>query len=207
MKLHPLSIAALGVVAAVVLGGLLAVLIPVPERTPAVQGETPVAVPIGGPFTLTNGEGKTVTEKDFAGRYMLVFFGFTHCPDICPTTLEHIGRTLVALGGDAKAITPVFISVDPERDTPETVSDYAQFYDKRIVGLTGTPEQVAAAAKTYKVYFQKVELGGGDYTIDHSTLIYLMGPDGKFRAVLRTDDPPEAVAAQIAEVLRADRTG
>lgn len=135
---------------------------------------------IGGPFTLVNQDGKTVTEKDFLGRYMLVFFGYTYCPDICPTELQVMTAALEQMGEDAKKIQPVFVSIDPERDTPEVVKSYVENFGSGLVGLTGTPEQVAQAAKAYRVYYAKAAEAGEDYKMDHSTIIYLMGPDGKF---------------------------
>lgn len=206
MRPHPLLISALGVIAAVALGATVALLTPPIGSAPFGTGTAPVEVPIGGPFTLVSEKGE-VTEKDLLGRYALIFFGFTNCPDICPATLEHMARTLVALGDRAKDVTAVFISVDPERDTIEIVGDYVAYFDKRILGLTGSVEQVTRAARAFKAYFAKTELEGGGYTIDHTSIVYLMGPDGKFRAVLRSDEPPDAVAARIIEVMRFDATG
>ncbi len=137
---------------------------------------------VGGPFTLVDTSGKTVTDKDFRGRYMLVFFGFTHCPDICPTELQVMDATMEALGADAKKVAPIFISVDPERDTPEVVGDYVKNFGDKIIGLTGSPEQVAAAAKAYRASYSKFKdkKSATDYSIDHSTLVYFMGPDGEY---------------------------
>ena len=137
---------------------------------------------IGGPFTLTDHTGKRVTEKDFLGKYMLVFFGFTHCPDICPSGLQVMSAALERLGDKAKDVVPVFITLDPERDTPEKIGEYVKSFDARFVGLTGSKEEVAAAAKAYRVYYQFVpdEKNKGEYTIDHAAIIYLMGKDGEF---------------------------
>ena len=137
---------------------------------------------VGGPFTLVDTKGKTVTDQDFRGRYMLVFFGFTHCPDICPAELQVMDAAMEALGDDAKKVAPIFISVDPERDTPEVVADYVKNFGDKIVGLTGSPEQVAAAAKAYRASYAKFkdDKFGSDYSIDHSTLVYFMGPDGEY---------------------------
>jgi protein SCO1/2 len=139
---------------------------------------------IGGEFTLVDGKGKTVTDKDFHGQYTLVYFGFTHCPDICPTGLLLIANVLEDLGEDGKKITPLFISLDPERDTPEVVGNYVKHFSPRMVGLTGTPEQVKQAADAYKVYYRKVaeKDSAMDYVIDHSGYMYLMGPDGEYLA-------------------------
>jgi len=145
---------------------------------PAMVGEAL----IGGPFAMTDQDGKRVTEKDFLGRYMLVFFGFTYCPDICPTELQVMTAALDRLGGKGERIQPVFVSIDPERDTPENVKAYVANFGPRLVGLTGSAEDVAAMAKAYRVYYQKVKgASPADYTMDHSAIIYLMAPDGKFR--------------------------
>jgi protein SCO1 len=139
---------------------------------------------IGGPFKLVDQHGKTVTDADFRGRYMLVFFGFTHCPDICPAELQVISAALEALGPKAEKVVPIFITVDPERDTPEVVGDYVKNFGADFVGLSGSPEVIAEAAKAYRVVYQKFEYKGQDgnygYSIDHSALVYLMGPDGEY---------------------------
>jgi cytochrome oxidase Cu insertion factor (SCO1/SenC/PrrC family) len=137
---------------------------------------------IGGHFTLVDGSGKPVTDSDFRGRYMLVYFGFTHCPDICPTTLLTMQNALDGLDGKAKKITPVFITLDPERDDANAVGAYVSHFGERMVGLTGSAEQIRAAADAYKVYYRKVEQPDSamGYVIDHSGFIYLMGPDGRY---------------------------
>ena len=134
---------------------------------------------IGGPFTLTNQDGKTVTDADFAGEPKLVFFGYTHCPDVCPTTLSDITAMLGALGKDKKAAV-LFITVDPERDTPAVLKDYLSSFDPRITGLTGSPAAVAKVLQDYRVYAKKVPTEGGDYTMDHTALVYLMDKSGNF---------------------------
>lgn len=137
---------------------------------------------IGGPFTLTDASGKTVTDADFRGRYMLIFFGFTNCPDICPAGLQLISAAMAKLGDKADRIVPVFVSVDPARDTPEKLASYVKNFDDRVVGLTGTPEQIAHIANVYRVFYEKTpnESAPGDYGINHTSIIYLMGPDGKY---------------------------
>ena len=139
---------------------------------------------VGGPFKLVDQHGKTVTDKDFRGRYMLVFFGFTHCPDICPAELQVISAALDALGPKAEKVVPVFITLDPERDTPEVMGDYVKNFGTNFVGLSGSAEAIAEAAKAYRVAYQKFEYKGKDgnygYSIDHSALLYLMGPDGQY---------------------------
>ena len=143
-------------------------------------------VGIGGPFTLTDDTGKAVTERDFRGKFMLLTFGYTYCPDVCPTTLTTMSTALDLLGEAATAVTPVFISIDPARDTPEHLREYVGFFHPRLRGLTGTPEQVAAAAKAFRIYFAKAKPEPGadadDYLMDHSALIYLIGPDGTYLA-------------------------
>jgi cytochrome oxidase Cu insertion factor (SCO1/SenC/PrrC family) len=139
---------------------------------------------IGGPFTLTDHTGKRVTEQDFRGRYMLVFFGFTFCPDVCPSGLQVMSAALDALGPKAERFVPVLITVDPERDTPEQLAQYVQSFHPRLVGLTGTPAEIKTVAKAYRVYVQKVAdpKSTADYTINHSGLIYVVGPDGSYRS-------------------------
>jgi len=157
---------------------------------------------IGGPFKLIGKDGKTVTDQDFRGRYMLVFFGFTHCPDICPAELQVMATALDDLGSDADKVVPIFISVDPERDTPEVVTVYVKNFGPNFVGLTGSPEAVAEAAKAYRVTYDKYEYeddaGNSNYSVDHSALAYLMGPDGEFITHIPYGTPPE----KMAETLR-----
>jgi protein SCO1/2 len=137
---------------------------------------------IGGPFELTAHTGSRVTDKAYRGKLMLVFFGFTHCPDICPTELQNIAQALAMLGSDADRVAPLFISVDPERDTPDKIANYVQSIDKRVTGLTGTREDIAKAAKAYRVYYRKAKTAGNgeDYTIDHSAFTYLLDGDGEY---------------------------
>jgi protein SCO1 len=150
------------------------------------QGGQPVqssgAALIGGPFSLVGGDGKPVTDRDFRGRYMLIFFGFTHCPDICPAELQVITQALEQLGDKAKNVVPIFITLDPERDTPEAMANYVKSFGPNFVGLTGSPEAIAAAAKAYRVAYSKVENkeSAGDYSVDHSALVYLMDPEGRY---------------------------
>ncbi len=136
---------------------------------------------VGGPFTLTDHMGRKVTEKDFLGRHMLIFFGYTYCPDVCPTELQVMTAALDMMGPEADRIQPIFISVDPARDTPDVVKAYVENFGPRLAGLTGTPDEIAAVAKAYRVFYAKVEKGDPDaYLMDHSSIIYLMGPDGRF---------------------------
>jgi len=151
---------------------------------PQPKVETSGKALIGGPFALIDQTGKQVTDKDFRGRYMLVFFGFTHCPDVCPAELQVMADALGQLGPKASEIVPVFITLDPERDTPEVVGAYLKNFGPNFVGLTGTPEAIAAAATAYHVAFSKFEYKGQDgktaYSIDHSTLLYLMDKNGDY---------------------------
>ena len=137
---------------------------------------------IGGPFTMVNQKGEKITEQNFKGHYTIYFFGFTFCPDVCPTELQVLAAALKELGPDALRITPVFVSIDPDRDTPKIMSEYVANFDPRLVGLTGSPEQVAAMAKAFHVFYQKVPnpKDPKDYEIDHSSIIYLMAPGGTF---------------------------
>lgn len=175
------------ILAGLVIGGLAAVVV-FPEARDKLFGQlaptTSGKALIGGPFTLTDQNGKKVTDQDFRGRSMLVFFGFTHCPDICPAGLQLISAALAKLGPKAANVTPVFISVDPQRDTPETLATYVKNFDDRIVGLTGTPEEIAAVARAYRVFYEKTpnESNPTEYGMNHTSIIYLMGPDGTYVA-------------------------
>ena len=156
---------------------------------------------VGGPFTLVNDNGKTVSSSDFRGKYMLVYFGYTYCPDVCPTTLNSIAQAMDRLGAKAKQVQPIFISVDPQRDTPTVMKQYVSAFSPSLIGLTGTPAQIAAVAKEYKVYYAKHVTGPGpnDYSMDHSSVIYLMGPDGNFIAPISATDSGSQMATDIAE--------
>jgi protein SCO1/2 len=146
----------------------------------------PGGVSMGGPFTLVNTAGETVTEASFRGRWMLLYFGFTFCPDVCPTDLQTISAALDKLGPLGQRVVPVFVTIDPERDTPAVLGEYTKLFDERLVGLTGSKEQVAAAAKAYRVYYARAKSrDSSDYLMDHSAFIYLVGPDGGFRALFR----------------------
>ncbi|WP_336486827.1 SCO family protein [Methylobacterium nigriterrae] len=154
---------------------------------------------VGGPFTLVNQDGRTVTERDFAGATHLVFFGFTHCPDICPTTLQQISDVLAALGDRAKGMKVAFITVDPERDTPASLKTYLESFDPRIVGLTGSPEQVAATVKAYRAYARRVPTKGEDYTMEHTALVYVMDGKNRFLGALNLQRPADETAAELAK--------
>jgi protein SCO1/2 len=149
---------------------------------------------IGGPFVMTDHHGNRFTERDLAGKYALVFFGFTHCPDICPTTLLTIAEVMDQLGDDAKKVLPVFVSVDPKRDTVGHLSNYVQNFHPSVIGLTGTEEQVKQIADTYKVYYaiRETEDSAMGYQVDHSGYLYFMGPNGEYIAHF-----PHNVTAQV----------
>lgn len=158
---------------------------------------------IGGPFELIDQYGRTVTDKDFRGRPMLIYFGFAYCPDICPTSLARNAAALDLLGKQGEAIQPILITVDPERDTPELLKRYAEAFDPRLIALTGSPEQIAAVAKAYRVFYKKVEegRGPGDYLIDHSAFTYLIDGDGHFRQFFRHDLSAEAMSERLRAAL------
>ncbi len=158
---------------------------------------------IGGPFHLEDGAGHVVTDRDLRGHYLLVYFGYTFCPDVCPTTLTAIAAALDRLGKRADAVEPVFITVDPARDTPKVVHDYAAAFSPRILALSGTPAEIAKAAGEYRVYYARHAApdGGADYTVDHSSIIYLMAPDGRFIAPIPADETARQMADDIARHL------
>jgi len=161
----------------------------------------PQAAAIGGPFELTDQDGRTVTEQDLKGRPSLVFFGFTHCPDVCPTTLFDISQVMQALGPDADRTRAVFITVDPERDTQSVLKDYLSSFDPHVSGLTGDLAQITKVAKEYRVYFKKVPLDGGSYTMDHTAITYLMDKEGRFVSPFNLKRAPEAAAADLRRQL------
>ncbi|MGJ4888652.1 SCO family protein [Bradyrhizobium sp. HKCCYLR20261] len=156
---------------------------------------------IGGPFQLTDQSGATVTEKSLQGRPTLIFFGFTHCPDVCPTSLFEISEVLRAMGKDADAVNAYFISVDPERDNPATMKEYLSSFDPHLKGLTGDPEVLAKVLTEYRVYAKKVPLKDGDYTMDHTALVYLMDRNGRFVAPFNLKRTPEEAAADLKKYL------
>ena len=161
----------------------------------------PAAATIGGPFQLTDQSGQTVSEKSMRGHPSLIFFGFTHCPDVCPTTLFEISEVLKAMGKDADRVNAYYISVDPERDTAAAMKEYLSSFDPRLKGLTGTPEAIAKVLSEYRVYAKKVPLKDGDYTMDHTALIYLMDRDGKFVSPFNINRKPEEAASDLQHYL------
>lgn len=157
---------------------------------------------VGGDFTLVDQNGRTVDQSILEGKWSLVFFGFTYCPDYCPTTLGVLDHVQKALGDDARDLQIIFMSVDPQRDTPQMLKDYlsSDGFPEGVIGLTGTDEQVRAAARTYRAYYQKVGEGEG-YTMNHSLTVYLMGPDGRFRSAITHDLGPERTVRLVREVM------
>jgi len=168
--------------------------------------QLPAGMSLGGSFELVNQAGQPVTERDFAGRWLLVYFGFTYCPDICPTELGIMASALDVMGPAGEAVTPILITIDPQRDTPDQLADYVSRFHPRMQGLTGTPEQIAAAARRYRVYYARVQRPDmTDYLMDHSSFIYLVGPDARVRALFRPETSPEAIAAAVQGQMRAAR--
>jgi protein SCO1/2 len=188
-------------VLAAFLGGLVlfsAVIFVVTGRSPA-----PLALQstVGGPFKLTDQNDKPITDQDLKGHPFLVFFGFTHCPDVCPTTLFEVSEIFRTLGPKANDMRALFVTVDPERDTPAVMKDYLSSFDPRVVGVTGDPAAIAAVEKSYRVYAKKVPLDGGNYTMDHTALVYLMDKDGRFVAPFNMKRRPEDAAADLKRYL------
>jgi protein SCO1/2 len=158
-------------------------------------------IQIGGPFNLVDTNGKPVTEKSLLGKPTAIFFGFTYCPEVCPTTMADMTAWLKALGPDADKLNVVFVSVDPERDTPAQLKLYLSNFDQRIQGFTGTPDEIAKTAKAYRVYYKKVPQEGGEYTIDHSSAIYLFDAKGGFVEPIAYQSPPDRAEGQLRRLL------
>lgn len=159
---------------------------------------------VGGPFSLIDQTGKHVTDKDFLGKYMLVFFGFTNCPDICPAGLQIMSAALEKLGQRADDVVPIFITLDPERDTPQKLAAYVKNFSPRLVALTGSPSDIAATAKAYRVFYQKVpdEKDPTHYSIDHSSIFYLMGKDGSLLAPIPHTNDVDVFTEAVAKALQ-----
>ena len=152
---------------------------------------------IGGPFALTDQNGKTYTDKNLRGHWTLLYFGYTHCPDVCPLTLELMNDAMSKLGDKESRVTPLFITVDPARDTPDVMKQYVAAFGKRFIGLTGSDAQIAQVLKGFRVYAKKRPLAGGDYAMDHSGSIYLMDPNGKFAGTYEEVSGPDKIAADL----------
>ncbi|MDR0809641.1 MAG: SCO family protein, partial [Gemmobacter sp.] len=158
--------------------------------------QLPGGISLGGPFELVDQTGKPATDRDYAGRWLLIYFGYTYCPDVCPTELGTMAAALDVMGASGDAVTPLLITIDPQRDTPAALADYVSRFHPRLQGLTGTSEQIAAVARRYRVYFARVQRPEAtDYLMDHSSFIYLVGPDGRVRSLFRPEATPEQIAA------------
>ncbi len=172
------------------------------NKTVRDAAKTATAPAVGGPFSLIDHEGRAVTDSDYRGKLMLVYFGYTSCPDICPIGLHKISQALDALGEDAVGVRSLFITMDPERDTVEAMADYVGQFHPDLIGLTGSPEQVKVAAKSYRVYYAKAHPEGSeedanDYLLDHMTMTYLMGPDGGLLEILPHSTPVDTLVGRI----------
>jgi len=193
------AIAALSVTAFVLIGATAWLLFKPGGPLVASPSET---VRIGGPFSLATHEGTTLDDTDLRGAPFAVFFGFTHCPEVCPTTLWEMSETLAQLDEEAAGFRVLFISVDPVRDTPELLATYLQSFDDRIVGLTGSEADIAELAKAYRAYWRKVPLENGDYTMDHTASVYLMDAGGEFAGTIAYEEDAETRLAKLRNLLR-----
>lgn len=204
-KSHALLFAATGLVLAALVVGTFVVLQPLFSSGDAgISGQvkTSGTALVGGPFELTDHTGRTVTEKDFRGKHMLIYFGYSYCPDVCPGELQVAAAALDALGDKAAQVQPIFITVDPERDTVEHLAGYVENFHERLIGLTGTADQIAQAAKAYRVYYAKVDdPDSSEYLMDHSSIFYLMGPEGGFLAHFPYGTKPQDMADKISGYL------
>ena len=204
VRAHPALLPFSALALVLVLGA--AVLYGAGAKGPAADDSGPV--PIGGPFRLIGPDGATVTERSFPGKWTLVFFGYTFCPDVCPTTMNDIARALEKLGPRAAEIQPIFITVDPKRDTPTVLKDYTAHFDPRIIGLTGSPEAVANVLKAYRVYAAERPAQGGEPALfDHSAILYLMNPAGAYAAHFTVGQPSDDIAAGILKALDGKTLG
>jgi protein SCO1/2 len=199
---------ALYIVAGLAVGAALAVAVlpAARERLLPIKMQSAGRALVGGPFTLTDHAGKRVTDQDFRGRTLVVMFGFTYCPDVCPTELQLISAALDKLGPKAKDVVPLFITVDPERDTPDQLAMYVKSFHPSLVGLTGSPAEIDAVAKAYRAYFKKVPdpKSTGGYTMDHSAFIYVIGPDGAYQAHFTPGVSVATLADRLGELLQAN---
>jgi len=201
LRLSPRLLLVTGLLAAfIILGSAAFLAVELHDNGRGVAG-TVLGNAIGGPFTLVDQNGKTVTNTALEGKWLLVYFGYTHCPDACPTTLNNIALALQDLGARRDEVRPVFITIDPERDTPQVMKDYITAFDAPILALTGTVAEVAQAAKNYRVYYAKHPEAGGDYSMDHSSVIYVMDPKGRFIASFTGEDAPEQIAERLKKLL------
>lgn len=164
-----------------------------------------LGVDIGGPFELTDQTGATFTDRDLAGEYALIYFGYTYCPDVCPTELGQMAAAIDELGADGARVRPVMITIDPQRDTPKVLAEYVPLFHERLVGLTGTEAEIRDVAKAYRVFFRKFEDPSyTDYLMDHTSFVYLLAPNGKVAGMFRYGTPPEDIAAAIRQHMRSN---
>jgi protein SCO1/2 len=196
----PFALIAVAIAGMLVLAAGLLIGLAFRDSTKGVAGG-PLAAAIGGPFSLIDQSGKPFTEANLKGKWQLVFFGYTHCPDVCPTALNDLSLALDQLGPKKNEIGIVFISVDPERDTPAVLKSYVESFDGPIVALTGSLDAVARAAKDYRIYYAKHPRADGGYDMDHSALIYVMDPQGRFAATFTPDDSVEKIVARLQKLL------
>ncbi|HEU0157445.1 MAG TPA: SCO family protein [Stellaceae bacterium] len=193
-------LAAAGLAVVVILGSGVLVGLELRNGEHGVAG-TVLGRAVGGPFRLTDQNGKTVTDASLHGKWLLVYFGYTHCPDACPTALNNIALALDKLGPKRGQFRPVFITIDPARDTPQALKDYVAAFGAPILALTGTDTEIAQAAKEYHVYYAKHEENGGDYSVDHTSVVYVMDPQGRFAAGINSETPPEDMAAKLKKLV------
>ncbi|OCC22529.1 electron transporter SenC [Croceicoccus estronivorus] len=172
------------------------------ERHSAPQQRTTFADTVGGPFTLTAPDGSAVSDQTLAGKPFAIFFGFTRCPDVCPTTLSRLAQLRQRMGTDGSKFAIVFVSLDPEHDSPEDIGRYVALFDTPIIGLTGTDTQLAQIVKAYHVYYEKVPVEGGGYTIDHTAAVYLMGADGKLQSIIDHHEGADASLAKLRRLVK-----
>ena len=191
-------------------GGLRAAVLAVAVALAGVPGAALAADPgapaaamphIGGHFTLAAVDGTEVTDRSFPNKWLLIYFGYTYCPDACPTALTMVGQALDELGPLADRIQPIFVTVDPKRDTPAVIAEYVKAFSPRLIGLTGTDAQIAAAAKQFHVFYQTRQLGNGEYAIDHSSYLYVVDPSGKVAELITGNLPGHPVAAELKRLV------
>lgn len=176
------------------------------NAAPTMVPVTAASLTFGGPFSLVDHTGRKVSDRDFHGYFTLVFFGFTTCPDVCPTALQSVATVLQLLGNESAKIRPLFVTVDPERDTPATLAGYVTLFDPRIVGLTGTPEQIAQIARAYRIHYRKASDSSAGYLMEHTAVMFLMGPDGKYLTHIPPDMPPRRIAETIRQNMADSRS-
>jgi protein SCO1/2 len=169
-----------------------------PSPTELIEGLLSGRAPVGGPFELTDQTGHRRSDADFRGKLVVLYFGYTYCPDVCPTELQSISLALDRLGATAEAVQPLFITVDPERDTPARLADFVSSFHPRLIGLTGSPAEIRKTAIAYRTFFAKNSAAApGDYSVDHTGFIYLVGKDGQYLGFLPPGLAPDAIADAI----------